>query len=604
MSQPMRFPIATLAREVWRYSAGRRRTVVLYLALSCMANLVDLVQPVLIGRAFDAAQFTANPLRRIVTNLLLSLACVGVLWMLHGVSRVLEQRNAFLVRRDYKLAMLRRVMELPPSWHTDNHSGSTITQVNRAGDSLKSFANDGFILVSSTVALVGSLLMLLRYDRLVAAAAAIATVVTFWILSRFDARLIPGYSAVNAAENALATAVHDAISNIATVFTLRLQTPVQRELRRRADAGYETYARNSRTNELKWCTADLTIASMVCLSLIAAAVRMERSTGLIAIGSLFVLYRYLHEVGQVFRTFADMYGSVIQWSTNVRDAAHIEADHARLVRPIAAELPHDWQELRVTGLRFSYATGDDARAHVDGVDLTIRRGQRIAFIGESGSGKSTTLALLRALYPATSGALHCDGQQLPHGLAHLADTTMLIPQTPDVFNATVLANITMDVEHDPADVARAIEMASFGDVVARLPQGLETNVMEKGVSLSGGENQRLALARGLLAADGSTLLLLDESTSSVDTVNEDRIYRRVFAAFPQATIIACVHGLDLLPRFDEICLFARGKIIARGSYQQLLDVPAFRRMLARGASHDASDDTPAPFHRPAQLARA
>jgi len=113
-------------------------------------------------------------------------------------------------------------------------------------------------------------------------------------------------------------------------------------------------------------------------------------------------------------------------------------------------------------------------------------------------------------------------------------------------------------------------MARFTQVVERLPHKFESNIVEKGVNLSGGEKQRLALSRGLLAAADKPILLLDEPTSSVDPKNELDIYKNIFTIFKKKTILSSVHRLHLLPQFDKIYYFKKGKIVARGSFAQLL----------------------------------
>jgi ATP-binding cassette subfamily B protein len=124
-------------------------------------------------------------------------------------------------------------------------------------------------------------------------------------------------------------------------------------------------------------------------------------------------------------------------------------------------------------------------------------------------------------------------------------------------------------------------MAQLRPVIAKLPRGLDTSVMERGVSLSGGEKQRLALARGLLAAKDCDILLLDEPTSSVDNTNEIRIHEQVFDRFKDKTIISSVHRLHLLDRFDYIYLFSKGKIIGEGTYKEIKKNAVFRRMLLK-----------------------
>ena len=211
------------------------------------------------------------------------------------------------------------------------------------------------------------------------------------------------------------------------------------------------------------------------------------------------------------------------------------------------------------------------------MSVSFERGKSYAIVGSSGSGKSTLLSLLRGIHRADSGSVLCDGVQLGSGfdggLAAVANLSTLIPQDPEVFADSVLMNITMGIDASPEKVARALEMARFSDVLARLPRGLETNVAEKGVSLSGGEKQRLALARGIFFAfdSDSEVILLDESTSSVDITNEKMIYENLLRHFRSELIIATTHKFNLLPLFDEILVMKNGQLVERGTLAELIE---------------------------------
>ena len=150
------------------------------------------------------------------------------------------------------------------------------------------------------------------------------------------------------------------------------------------------------------------------------------------------------------------------------------------------------------------------------ISFEIKKGEFVAIMGPSGSGKSTMLSLLRGLVKPESGEVSIDGKLTKQGFEMIKHTVTLIPQDPEIFNNTIEYNITMNIPTENKDLKKAIEMSQFREVVERLPNKLQTNVLEKGVSLSGGEKQRLALARGLLAAKDSDIVLLDEPTSSVE----------------------------------------------------------------------------------------
>jgi ABC-type bacteriocin/lantibiotic exporter with double-glycine peptidase domain len=216
-----------------------------------------------------------------------------------------------------------------------------------------------------------------------------------------------------------------------------------------------------------------------------------------------------------------------------------------------------WRRLEVEHLDFTYARGTGI--HVAG--LALERGRRIALVGESGSGKSTLLHLLAGLYEAEGARLRLDGAPIDAAGLHALAT--LVPQTPEIFEASLLENLTMGREVPRARVLAACETAELIQVIAGLPQGLATPLGERGANLSGGQKQRVALARAILAADPTGLLLLDEPTSSLDPETEARLYEKLAAAFPEACIVSSIHRPHLLWRFDEVIEMAAGRIADR-----------------------------------------
>ena len=216
-------------------------------------------------------------------------------------------------------------------------------------------------------------------------------------------------------------------------------------------------------------------------------------------------------------------------------------------------------------LDFTYKDTERPTQHLKNVSIVLRRGTRIAFVGESGSGKSTLMSLIRGLHEADSGTVLCDGLELAHGLKDVGTTVTLIPQEPEIFENTIEYNITLDTDQEESELMEDIELSRFASVVRHLPQGLKTNTAEKGVNLSGGEKQRLALARGFFAAKQSSIILLDEPTSSVDPVNERHIYENMIRRFSDRCIVSSLHKRYLLPLFDYVYVFADGKIADEGT---------------------------------------
>ncbi|HMY79633.1 MAG TPA: ATP-binding cassette domain-containing protein, partial [Thauera aminoaromatica] len=186
--------------------------------------------------------------------------------------------------------------------------------------------------------------------------------------------------------------------------------------------------------------------------------------------------------------------------------------------------------------------------------------------------------------PSAAGGLASDAggvAAMPARLRHLAT---LIPQQAEMFDGTLAENLLLGAGRTPERIEAALHAACADSVVEGLAQGLDTRVVEGGANWSGGQRQRLALARGVLAAAGTSLLLLDEPTSSLDPETEARVYQRLFAHFPDAALVSSVHRLHLLDRFDEVILMRAGRIEAVGRAWELAQSSAlFRELLAAQA---------------------
>jgi ABC-type multidrug transport system fused ATPase/permease subunit len=234
-------------------------------------------------------------------------------------------------------------------------------------------------------------------------------------------------------------------------------------------------------------------------------------------------------------------------------------------------LPEDWNNIAIENLNFirQDKQSNGKPTGVVNLNMRIEKGQRIALIGESGSGKSTLLTLLRGLHQPLPGSYITVNDNTNITIDNIASTVTLFPQEPEIFENTILYNITLGLPFTEEEVMKVCEEAHFADVVRRLPLGLHTNIQEKGVNLSGGQKQRLALARGILAARTSGIILMDEPTSSVDPRTEKMIYTNLFNAFNDKAVISSLHRLHLLTHFDYIYILRNGSVVDEGNFEDL-----------------------------------
>ena len=203
-------------------------------------------------------------------------------------------------------------------------------------------------------------------------------------------------------------------------------------------------------------------------------------------------------------------------------------------------------------------------------NLSIKPGCATAFVGESGSGKSTAVKLMVGLLQPASGRITVDGYDLQDvNLGSYYANIAYLPQEPSVFDGTLRENLVFDERVDDSLLIAAITQAGLKDLYAKLEKGLDTQLGERGVTLSGGERQQLALAR--LWFSDAKIIIFDEATSAIDNLTEEAVMKNVMALLHGKTVIAIAHRLDSVKGFDAIHVFQDGYVVEAGQFDELVE---------------------------------
>ena len=202
-------------------------------------------------------------------------------------------------------------------------------------------------------------------------------------------------------------------------------------------------------------------------------------------------------------------------------------------------------------------------------NLDIKANRSTAFVGESGSGKSTAVKLLAGLLQPHTGHIAVDGFDLRHvSLNSYYEHIAYLPQEPSIFDGTLRENLVFDENIDDAALIEAIEKVGLDGLYSTLEKGLDTPLGERGITLSGGERQQLALAR--LWFSNAKIFIFDEATSAIDNLTEESVMKNVIALLAGKTVIAVAHRLDSIKAFDRIILFHDGQIVEQGQFAELI----------------------------------
>ena len=340
--------------------------------------------------------------------------------------------------------------------------------------------------------------------------------------------------------------------------------------RRRYDEDLERWQEAAIRNQLSLSGLNLGQAAIITAGVVAmmglAAARVQ--AGVMTLGDIVLvnafllqLYLPLNFLGVVYRELRqalvdlERLFALLDEKEEVRDA------------PDALELPEGPLEVRFERVSFHY---DPSRPILREVDFTLPAGRTVAVVGSSGAGKSTLVRLLFRFYDATGGAVRVGGIDVRRlKQESLRRAVGIVPQETVLFHDTLGYNIRYGrPKASDEEVWAAIRAAQLDELVARLPEGLETRVGERGLKLSGGEKQRVAIARVLLK--NPRILVLDEATSSLDSATERAIQGQLERIAQGRTTLMIAHRLSTVMHADEILVLEEGRIVERGRHAELL----------------------------------
>ncbi len=295
-----------------------------------------------------------------------------------------------------------------------------------------------------------------------------------------------------------------------------------------------------------WKTQNLTVGSVVALITL-----IENAYTPIAIFNvLYVQYKLDKASYKRFEEFLDLKDDV---QLTKGDAIHTDVG-----------------KIAIKNLSFQY----EDRKIIDDLSLSIKKGEKIAFVGESGSGKSTLIKILLGLLKYSQGKVRLGDMEL-RGICldNLYDRVSFLSQDAPVFDGTIKENLVFDRMVPEEQIRDALREVQLSHLVENLAEGLSTEIGEKGTCLSGGEKQRLALAR--LWFQTPELVILDEATSAMDNLTEENVMKSIMSKLKDKTVIAIAHRLNSISGFDRIILFREGKIVGQGTFEELLRTDSY-----------------------------
>ena len=343
-----------LYRAFWRYAAGDRPRVLLFVAILVAAQSLKLLIPYFTGEAVNAMQAAAGPdVAGAAWAMALTFAACLVAWGLHGPGRVIERFVAIRVRERFADALYAKAVGLPMRWHEAHHSGDTIQRVNKAGLALHGFSQSQFIYLQNLVSLVGPIAALFLLSMPTGLAALLGYAIIAVVLVRFDRRMVRLGREEITTEGRYTASLVDCLGNVSTVLTLRLQEATRRLIGGKLAEVFVPQRRSVVVNETKWCAIDLLNNGIRSGLVVLYGWLAWRQEGAILLGSAVMVYQYAQQAGGVVSSMAANYQDLIRYQTDFAGVDHIAAATRDAEAP--TPVPADWREIRVEGLTFAYA---------------------------------------------------------------------------------------------------------------------------------------------------------------------------------------------------------------------------------------------------------
>ena len=556
---------------LWPPGEWRMHTrVVLALAMLAGSKVTLVFVPVLFGRAVDALAGTgAAPAVALPVGLILAYGLARVLSLAFG-----QLRDALFARvgqraiRTVALEVFRHLHALSLHFHLDRQTGALSRSIERGTKSIEMLLRFGLFNVLPTfleIALVFGILWGLLDIGI--AAVTLLTVATYVLFTmKITEWRLQFRRRMNERDNQANTRAIDSLLNFETVKYFGNE---EHEARRfdRAMAGYEDASVKSQTS-LAFLNIGQAVVISMGLTLVMYLAGLGIVEGRMTVGDFVMVNTYLMQLYQPLNFFGFVYREIKQGLIDIEkmlDLLRVEADIEDA--PDAPPLRLQGGEIRFDRVSFDY---DERRPIFERLSFEVPAGATVALVGASGAGKSTIGRLLYRFYDVDEGAILIDGQDL-RGVSQVSLRAAIgvVPQDTVLFNDSIYYNIAYGRSGaSPAEVEDAARLAHIHDFIMGLPDGYQTLVGERGLKLSGGEKQRVAIARTVLK--DPRLLIFDEATSALDSRTESEIQDNLEALSRGRTTLVIAHRLSTVTGADEILVLEEGRIVEHGRHARLL----------------------------------
>ena len=546
-----------------------RLRVVLAMAMLLTARVASVYIPVFYAGAVDA--LSLDDIGLVVVPLALILA--------YGAARILslafnEARDAIFINvaeraiRTIALEVFRHLHALSLRFHLGRQTGRLSQAIGRGQRAISLLLRFSlFSIIPTVIELVLVFVIMWNLLNPVIALTTMATVVLYIVYTLLVTEWrIKFRRRMNEEESRASTKSIDSLLNFETVKYFANEAHEARRL----DEALQGYERAAVMNQVSLSLLNVGQAAIIAAGLTAVMLLCAYGIidGTMTIGGFVLANTYLMQLYQPLNVFGFVYREIKQALIDIEEMFSLLEESDEIAQePEARNLDVDGGRIEFDGVAFGY---DRRRPILEDVSFTVPAGRTVAIVGPSGAGKSTVSRLLFRFYDVDGGAVRIDRQDVRDVTkSSLREAIGIVPQDTVLFNDTIYYNIAYGRPGaTPAEVERAARLARIHDFIVSTPDGYQTVVGERGLKLSGGEKQRVAVARTVLK--DPSILVLDEATSALDSATEREIQNNLRELSRGRTTLSIAHRLSTIVDAHEILVLDAGRIVERGRHDELI----------------------------------
>ena len=521
--------------------------------------------------AFQELVFRPNPADSLLN---VCLVMVGAFFIKNVFGYIQSNLMIYVeqgLTRDLRNALYRHIHELPLAYFTNERTGNLISRIMNDIPIINTGVSATFqTMIREPLLIIVYLAITLSISWQLTLIAFVVFPLVLLVIAGVGRRVHNESGLAQARIADLTSVVHETISGVKVVKAFVMEEFENRKFARESNAYFRTILRVTNIRNIASPTTEFLSAAAGAVIVWYGGMQVLLHGSMSAsefLGFLFAIFQLMPPIKELSNV-----NNRIQEASAAGKRAFEILDTEPNIRDAASPTPLDGfnTDLRFEHVSFSYKSGD---AVLHDISLTIRKGEVVAIVGPSGAGKSTLVDLVPRFYDPVKGRILIDGvdlRQVP--VKSLRELIGIVTQETILFNDTVRNNIAYGLEGCPIEkIIAAARAANAHAFVSEMPQGYDSTIGERGVKISGGERQRLSLARAILK--NPPILILDEATSALDTESEVLVQQAIENLMAGRTSIVIAHRLSTIQRANRIVVIDGGRIVEMGGHEELLNSP-------------------------------